>query len=395
MKLARRVVELAESPTLAVSAKAARMKAEGLDVISLGAGEPDFATPPHIAQAGIAAILAGKTKYSKPASGSPEVKQAVCRKLALVNQLTYTPDQVIITAGGKMGIYLGVHALIDPGDEVVIPVPYWVSFPEIVKLAGGVPVFVAGPEECDYKLTPDRLASVLTDRTRAVIVNSPSNPSGVTYSPDETRALAAVLQDRDLLILSDEIYDQLVFDGYKALSFAAVSSAAYAQTLTLNAASKTYSMTGWRIGYAAGPRDVIAAMRKLQSQSTSGAATFTQDALTTALTADQAVVESMRKEFQQRGGAMWQRLCAMPGVRCPRPTGAFYCFPNVSGTYQRLQVSGSTEFAERLLEQARVAVVPGIAFGLDAHIRLSFASSPKAIDEGLDRIETFIKKVVG
>ncbi len=390
MKLAKRMLELEESATLAVSARAARMQADGIHVISFGAGEPDFPTPTHVAEAGIHAIRSGKTKYSKPASGVPAAKQAVCTKFARNNGLSYKPEQVIVTAGGKMAVFLAVHAVVDPGDEVVIPVPFWVSYPEIVKLAGGVPVYVAGSPSRDYKLSPRDLASVLTPRTRMVVFNSPSNPSGVTYSPEETHELARVVEERDLVVLSDEIYDQLTFGGQKTLSFAACGKAAYEQTITLNAGSKTFSMTGWRIGYAAGPKPIIEAMQKLDSQATSGAATFTQAALVAALTADQDCVETMRAEFEKRARHMWQRLSAMPGVTCPKPTGAFYCFPDVSGTFARLGVSGSTAFSSLLLEKARVAVVPGIAFGLDRHVRLSFACDLASINEGLDRMTGFL-----
>ncbi|MFQ5494463.1 MAG: pyridoxal phosphate-dependent aminotransferase [Phycisphaerae bacterium] len=390
MKLARRVTELAESATLAVTARAARMKADGIDVLSFAAGEPDFDTPEPIKSAGIAAIESGQTRYPKPASGIPEVKRAVCERLQADCGLTYQPDQVIVTSGGKMAVYLAIQVLIDPGDEAVIPRPYWVSYPEIVKLAGGVPVFVAGPETSDYKLTPELLASALTDRTRVVLYNSPCNPSGVTYHPDETRALADVLADRELTVISDEIYNRLLYGGQQVLSFAACGDAAYRRTLTLNSASKTYAMTGWRLGFAAGPAEVIKAMAKLQSQTTSGAATFNQAALAEALTVDQSPVERMRAEFERRGHHMHERLCAMPGVRCPRPTGAFYCFPNVSGTYQTLGVAGSVAFCERLLEQARVAAVPGVAFGMDEHVRLSFATGMAQIEEGLDRVSSFV-----
>ncbi len=392
MKLAQRVVQLAESATLAVSAKAARMKAEGVDVIGFGAGEPDFDTPAHIRQAGIEAIQSGKTKYPNPASGLASAKKAVCDRLLADHQLRYEPQQVIITSGGKDAAYMAIHAVIDPGDEVVIPAPYWVSYPEMVQLAGGVSVHVHGPEANDYKLTPTILESALTPRTRMVILNSPSNPSGVTYHPDEIRALASVLAKRDLYVLSDEIYDRLLYDGQKTISYAATSDAAYRQTLTLNSASKTYAMTGWRLGYAAGPVEVIKAMAKLQSQSTSGAATFGQIAYAAALSGDHGVVESMRREFERRGKRMWQRLTAMPGVRCPKPTGAFYCFPNVSSAYAKLGVAGSLAFASRLLDEAGVAVVPGAAFGMDEHVRLSFATSMEQIDKGLDRFESWIQR---
>jgi aspartate aminotransferase len=391
MTLSRRVMELAESATLAVSAKAAKMKADGIDVVGFGAGEPDFDTPPHICDAAIAAIRAGQTRYPKPASGLAATKQAVCSKLKRVSKLDYSPPQVIITSGGKDAAYLLCHALLDPGDEVVIPAPYWVSYPEIVRLAGGVPVFIAGDESNDYKLTPDRFESVLSERTKLFLFNSPSNPSGVTYHPNEVRALASVLESREILVFSDEIYDELLYNDQQTLSYAATGEWAYAHTITANSASKTYAMPGFRLGYAAGPAEVIKAMSKLQSQSTSGAATFSQVALAAALDGEQDCIETMRSEFQKRAAHMHNRLVAMPGVRCPKPTGAFYCFPNVSGSYNKLGVAGSTEFAARLLEEAKVAVVPGIAFGIDAHVRLSFASSLEKIDKGLDRIEAFLR----
>lgn len=391
MKLAQRVVQLEESATLAVSARAARMKAEGIDVIGFGAGEPDFPTPPDVLDAAVKAMHAGYTKYPTPTSGVAVARNAVCTKFQRDNGLTYTPDQVIVAPGGKMVMYMALQALIDPGDEVVIPAPFWVSYPEMVRLAGGTPVIVRGNEANDYRLTPRDLEQALSPRTRVVIINSPSNPSGVTYSPDETRALASVVAKRDVVVLSDEIYDQMLYFGQETLSFAAASPEVFPKTVTVNAASKTYAMTGWRIGYAAGPREIIDAMNKLQSQTTSGAATFTQHALAAALTGPQNSVETMRHEFEKRARFMWERLCAMPGVRCPQPTGAFFCFPNVSGAYRRLGVSGSTEFAARLLEQAKVAVVPGAGFGADEHIRLSFALGMSPIQEGLTRIEKFVR----
>lgn len=390
MKLAQRVLELKESATLAVAAKAARMKAEGIDVIGFGAGEPDFDTPEHIKQACYDAIRTGHTGYSKPTSGVAAAKQAVCDKLARENGLHYSPDQVIVTTGGKMACYLAFQVLVDPGDEVIIPKPYWVSYPEMVKLAGGQAVLIVGREENDYKITPDVLRSAITDRTRVFVFNSPSNPGGFTYHPDEVRALAELLADRDICVLSDEIYDQLVYDGQKTFSFAATGEQAFGKTITINAASKTYAMTGWRVGYAAGPTGVIKAMAKLQSQSTSGAATFNQYALAAALTQDQSAVDTMRAEFQKRAAYMYGRLREMPGVRCHKPTGAFYCFPNVSGAFERMGVAGSAAFADRLLEGARVAVVPGMAFGMDEHVRLSFALSMEQIEEGLGRIQKLL-----
>lgn len=391
MKLAQRLTELAESATLALTAKAAALRADGVDVISFAAGEPDFDTPAPIRKAACDAIETGQTRYSKPASGIPSAKRAICEKLSRENALSYSPDQIIVTSGGKMAVYLTIQALVDPGDEVIIPKPYWVSYPEIVKLAGGVPVFVVGSPDRDFRLTPDDLQKVLTDRTRVLLFNSPSNPSGATYSPDEVRALADCVRDRDLCVVSDEIYDRLLYDGQQTLSFAAAGENAFRQTVTLNSASKSYAMTGWRLGYAAGPVEVIKAMAKLQSQTTSGAATFNQAALVEALTGDQSAVETMRREFGRRGEVMHSGLSAMPGVYCIKPTGAFYCFPDVSGTFEKLGVSGSTEFAARMLNEARVAVVPGIAFGMDAHVRLSYATGLEQIEEGINRMDALLK----
>lgn len=386
MNISQRATDLAESATLAVASKAAKMKADGIDVVGFGAGEPDFGTPDHIKKACIAAVNEGHTGYTKPASGLAAAKEAVCTKFLRDNELKYDPSQVIITAGGKMAVYLAVQALVNPGDEVIIPKPYWVSYPEIVKLAGGIPVFIAGPEQNDYRISPAELDAAITDRTRMVFLNSPSNPSGACYSPDEYRALGEVMQDKNLVVLSDEIYDRLVFDGQQIISYAATSEAAYAQTLTANAASKTYAMTGWRLGYVGGPTEIIRTMAKLQSQMTSGAVHFNQHALVEALTGDQSSVETMRTEFASRRDIMHSRLNAMPGVTCLKPTGAFYCFPNVAGTFAKLGVDGSADFAARLLKQANVAVVPGVAFGLDQHVRLSFATSVDQIEKGLSRL---------
>ena len=386
MRISNRVEALAESATLAVTARAAQMRAEGIDVLSFGAGEPDFDTPGNIKTIAIEAITSGQTKYSKPASGIAAVKQAVCEKLRNENNLVYDPSQVIVTAGGKMACYLAIHALLNPGDEVIIPTPYWVSYPEMVKLAGGTPVFVAGAEANDFKITPDQLADRITAKTRMLILNSPSNPGGFTYHPQEIESLARVTAERGIVVLSDEIYDRLVYGDQGFKSFAACGDAAYDQTLTLNGGSKTYAMTGWRIGYVAGPGPIIKAMAKLQSQSTSGACTFVQHGLIEALSGSQAEVQKMRRAFEERARRMHERLCALPGVTCRQPTGAFYAFPNVSGTFAELGVDGSSGFAAKLLEDAHVAVVPGVAFGSDDHVRFSFACSPEQIDTGMDRL---------
>ena len=392
MKLSRRASELTESATLAVSAKAAQLAGQGIDVVSFGAGEPDFDTPEHIKQAGWAALEGGETKYAKPASGILPLKQAVAEKFKRENGLEYDANsQVLVTVGGKEALFLAFAAILDEGDEVILPAPYWVSYPEQAALSGGRSVVVQGEVSNSYKITPDQLEAAITDRTKAFVFNSPNNPGGFMYEPDEVERLAEVLEGRDIVVLSDEMYDRIVFGGRGYKSYASVSEHAYEHTITFNAGSKTYSMTGWRIGYAAGPADVIKAMSNLQSQTTSGTATFVQHALAVALSGDQSEVETMRQAFEARGAHICRRLNAIPGVVCPEPAGAFYVFPDVSQCYDKLGVSGSIEFSSRLLEEAHVAMVPGEASGMDACVRLSFATSMENIDRGVDRIADFLK----
>lgn len=391
MKLSQRSLQLAESATLAVAAKAAELRRAGKDVIGFGAGEPDFDTPEHIKQAAKRALDAGHTGYAKPASGIPEAKAAVCEKLKRENNLDYTPEQVIVTVGGKEALFLACAALLDPGDEVLLPVPYWVSFPEQIKLCGGTIVFLHADEANDMRLMPDQIAEAVTPRTKALIFNSPSNPGGFAYTPEETRAIASALSGRDIIIFSDEMYDRLRFgDRREHLSFADTSAEWYDKTITFNATSKTHAMTGWRAGYAAGPVPIIKAMAKIQSHTTSGTAHFIHYALIEALTGDQSHAENMRGAFEERGTHMWERLSALRGVHCIRPSGAFYCFPNVSGAYADLGVENSGDFCKAVLEKAHVALVPGLAFGADNHVRLSFANDMKQIDEGLDRLQKLL-----
>ena len=390
MKVSQRIQDLAESGTIAVSNKVAALRAEGIDVVSLGAGEPDFDTPDHIKQAAHAALDRGETKYAKPASGVAELKSAVIDKLGRENNLTYAPDQIIATIGGKEGLYLAFATLLDPGDEVIVPTPYWVSYPEQIKLVGGVPVFIDAGAASGFKITPEQLRAAITPRTRAFVFNSPSNPTGAAYSPEETDALAAVLTDTDVITLSDEMYDRLLFGGQEFKSFAATSTHAYDHTLTFNAGSKTFSMTGWRIGYAAGPVDLIKGMSKLQTQTTSGAATFTMHAMAAALNGDQTCVDEMRDAFESRGRFISEALNRLEGVVCPAPGGAFYVFPDVSDTFASLDVPGSTAWAGRLLEEAHVGVVPGSDFGNDDCVRLSFATSMDTLEEAMRRIEAFL-----
>ena len=400
MQLSQRLEMIAESITLAVTAKANALKKEGVDVVSFGAGEPDFDTPQFIKDAAIKALQGGMTKYA-PTPGTPEARKAIADKLKRENGLDYAPDQIIVSVGGKHALYNAFMAVINPGDEVVIPAPYWVSYPEMVKLAGGVPVIVKGEAAHNFKITPAQLKAALTPKTRVVIINSPSNPGGHTYSPDELRALSQVLLPaREVWVCSDEIYEKLIYGGQQTGSWAALDFAAWKdRTITCNCLSKTFAMTGWRVGYTAGPKALISAMNKLQSQMTSNITSFCMPAIVAAYTSPEAAgaIEKMRAEFEKRGAHIWQRLNAIPGVTCVKPTGAFYVFPNIGAHLNRpLGKKGqvATEavgFATAVLEEAHVAVVPGNDFGFADHVRLSFATSMANIDKGIDRLEAFLK----
>ena len=390
MKLSQRVEQLAESATLAVAAKAAEMKRNGLDVVDFGAGEPDFDTPAHIREACKKALDAGYTRYAKPGSGILPLKEAVCSKLKRENGLDYKPSQVMVTVGGKEALYLASMALLEPGDEVILPAPYWVSYPEQVQLCGAKCIILPGREENSFRLTADEIARAITPKTKVLIFNSPSNPGGFTYTPDDIKAIANVVKDKDLIVFSDEMYDRLIYGNQRFMSFAAAGPEVYAKTLTFNAGSKAYAMTGWRVGYVAGPEPIIKAMAKLQSQTTSGTGTFSQHALAAALNGPQEDVEKMRKEFERRAEYMHQRLNRIKGVTCVEPTGAFYAFPNVSKAFATLGVKGSLDFSAQVLEKAHVAVVPGVAVGCDANVRLSFACSMEQIQKGLDRLEKML-----
>ncbi len=395
MQISQRAAAIAPSVTLAVSAKAKAMKAAGEDVVSFGAGEPDFRTPSHICEAAKEAIDAGHHGYL-PASGLPALKEAVADYLRRVEGLVYEPSEVIITAGGKYALFEACMATLNPGDEVILPVPYWVSYPEHIRLAGAEPVRLVAGSDQGFKITPDQLAAALTPRTRAFILNSPSNPTGVVYTSDELQALAEVVAQEDIWVFSDEIYNELVYDGVDTCAFATLAPSLPERTITFGGASKTWAMTGWRIGWAAGPADVIAAMSKLQSQSTSNATSIAQYAAMAAVSGSTEPFEAMFTEFDRRRLAMVERLEAMPGVRCVRPQGAFYCFPNLGEALDRIlgpeaDTPRSVTFAERLLEEAKVAVVPGAGFGDDACVRLSFAISMEDIEKGLDRIAALLK----
>ena len=397
--LAARVAEVADSITLAVTAKAKALKAKGVDVVGFGAGEPDFDTPDFIKDAAKQSLDAGFTKYTA-APCIPELKQAISAKFSRDNGLDYPPAQVTTGAGGKFCLYLAMMATLNPGDEVLIPAPYWVSYPEQAKLAGAVPKIVAGEESNGFKITPDQLDAAITPKTKVLIFNSPSNPAGHGYAPGEMRALASVVEEHPhVTVFSDEIYEKLVYDGFEPLSFASISPGLFARTLTFNCHSKSYSMTGWRVGYCGGPANVIAAMNKLQSQMTSHITSFCQPAAAVALDDPRGAesIEAMRVQFEGRMQHMHTRLNDLPGVTCVKPQGAFYCFPNVSAHFGKsvggAKITDAVSFSSALLEHGHVAVVPGNDSGFDTHVRLSFATSMGQIDKGIDRIGEFLKRL--
>jgi len=387
--LADRVKLIKPSPTLAVSAKAKAMKAQGIDVIDFGAGEPDFDTPEFIKQAAIKALNAGFTKYTA-AGGIDELKDAVVKKLKDENGLSYDRSQVLISCGAKHSLYNLFQAVLNPGDEIVIPAPYWVSYPDMALLAGAKPVFVSAPESKGFKIGPEQLAAALSPKTKLVVLNSPSNPTGAAYTAAELKALARVLEDRDLFAVSDECYEKMVFGGYTHVSIAGQSSKLKEKTIVVNAVSKTYSMTGWRIGYAAGPKDVIAAMTNLQSQSTSNPTSFAQKGALAALTGPQDEVGKMVAEFEKRRDFTVATLRSMLKVTCSNPEGAFYVLPGfhayLGRKWKEATISDDLELCRFLLEEMKVAAVPGSAFGAPGHIRLSYATSMKNLEEGLKRI---------
>ena len=394
MQLARRVKEIKPSPTLAVDAKAKALLAQGIDVVGFGAGEPDFDTPDNIKEAAIKAIKAGFTKYT-PAGGTEELKKAVCQKFQKDNNLDYAPPEILISCGAKHSLYNICQALFEEGDEVLIPAPYWVSYPDMVMLAGGTPVIIKTTEKTGFRMTAQDLEKAITPKTKALILNSPSNPTGASYSKEDLTAIARVVLKKGIIVISDEIYEKLIYDGFQFSSIASCDPALKPQTLVVNGVSKSYSMTGWRIGYAAGPKDVISAMTNIQSQSTSNPTSIAQKASLEALNGPQDFIPMMVKEFDRRRTYMVDRLNAMPGVSCFKPSGAFYAFPNVSGVYGRkagsLTIADSSTFTQYLLESVNVAVVPGVAFGADENIRLSYATSFANIEKGLDRIQKAIE----
>ncbi|MHC4619237.1 MAG: pyridoxal phosphate-dependent aminotransferase [Planctomycetota bacterium] len=396
MKTSKRARAVPPSATIAVTARAIQLKAQGVDVVSFGAGEPDFDTPEYIKEAAINALKTGKTKYTA-APGIIELRTAIAAKLKKDNGLEYEPDQIIVNLGGKHSVYEAMQAVLDPGDEVILPTPHWVTYPEAIKLADATAKIIQTDKANTYKITPQQLEEAITDKTAMLVLNSPNNPGGFTYTPEELKAIARVLEGTKVIVLSDEMYEKLIYGDTRFVSFAALSKDAYDRTLTLNGLSKAFAMTGWRLGYTAGPLEVIKAMGRLQSHMTQNPVTFAQWAAIAALGQPAAeAIERMRAEFERRGKYMAERLNSIDGVECLEPTGAFYCFPDVSGNYGRningTEIKNSMDFAKALLEQANVALVPGAPFGCDRNVRLSFACSLQQITQGLDRLEKWLSQ---
>jgi len=390
MKLAKRVQALTPSSTLAITAKAKELKAQGLDVIGLGAGEPDFNTPQHIIDQAAVSMNEGQTKYT-PSAGMLRLKEAVSAKLKKDQKLDYKPSEIIIASGAKHALYTLFQAILDEGDEVIIPTPYWVSYPEQVKLADGVPVYCEGKESNSFKITPEQLEAAITDKTKAVIINSPSNPTGMLYTRQELERLGEVCLKHDVLIVSDEIYEKLVYADNEHVSIAQISPKLKEHTIIINGVSKSHSMTGWRIGYACGNEQIIKAMTNLASHSTSNPTTTAQFGAIAAYEGPQEPVETMRNAFEERLNKIYDQLIKIPGVTCIKPQGAFYLFPNVKEAALATGYSNVDDFSTALLEEALVAVVPGSGFGAEDNIRLSYATSLDLLEKAVDRIRSFVE----
>ena len=385
--ISSRAASLAPSLTLAISAKAKELRAAGEDVIGFGAGEPDFDTPQHIKDAAAQALADGFTKYT-PSSGIPELRQAVADKFQKDYGVEYEPSQVIVNCGGKHSCFNVIYATCEAGDEVIIPAPYWLSYPEMAKLAGAKPVILETTDATEFKVTPEQLREAITPNTKLFILNSPSNPTGSVYTADEIKALGDVCVEKGVLIMSDDIYEKLVYDGAEFTSVTGFSEAHLAHTIIVHGLAKAYSMTGWRIGFLAAPKPIAQAINALQSHSTSNATSFAQKGAVAALTGPQTHLDEWLTEFNKRRSYAADRLNNMAGVSCVNSRGAFYLFPNIEGTGLK-----SAEFCERLLEQAKVAAVPGIAFGADNNFRISYATSMENIQNGMDRLDAFCKSL--
>jgi aspartate aminotransferase len=396
MKLSQFTRQLKPSETLAISTKAKALRAQGRNIIDFGLGEPDFATPSNIIRAAEHAMAEGFTKYTPPA-GLPALRQAIADKLKRENNLDYAPDQIIVSCGAKQALYNVAMVLLDAGDEVLIPGPYWVTYPTQVLLAGGTPVIIPTTVADDFKITGDLLRRSITPKTRGLLLNSPCNPTGAVYTPAELEDLARVLLDTDLFIITDEIYEHIIYDGLKQISIATLDPALKARSIVVNGFSKAYAMTGWRLGYCAGPREVIEMCDRLQSQTTSNATAFAQVAGIEALTGPQESVGAMAQAFEQRRNFVVQRLNAIPGVTSNTPRGAFYVFPRIAALFGRRTqgrpLTTAAEVADYLLDTAGVAVVPGDAFGDDQYMRISYASSMAELEDGLARIDQAVQQL--
>jgi aspartate aminotransferase len=384
-RISKRAASLSPSLTLAIDAKAKQMKAEGQDVVGFGAGEPDFDTPQHIKDAAARALAEGFTKYT-PSSGIPELRQAIADKFKRDNGLDYKPSQIIVSCGGKHSCYNVILATCQENDEVIIPAPYWLSYPEMVKLAGATPVILTTTDQTEFKVRPEQLRAAITPRTRLFILNSPSNPTGSLYTRDEIQALGDLCVERGVLIMSDEIYEKLVYDGAEHTSVAGFSSAHYDHTIVVHGFAKAYSMTGWRLGYLAAPEPIAKAIDAIQSHSTSNPTSFAQKGAVVALTGPQDHLPKWLAEYAKRRACAHKKLNSIPGISCVNAKGAFYLFPNISGMGLK-----STDFCARLLEEEKVAAVPGIAFGADDYLRISYATSMANIEKGLDRLDHFCR----
>jgi len=384
-KISKRAASLSPSLTLAIDSKAKAMKAAGEDVVGFGAGEPDFDTPQHIKDAAAKALADGFTKYT-PAAGIPELRQAIADKHKRENGLTYKPSQIIVSCGGKHSCYNVILATCEEGDEVIIPAPYWLSYPEMVKLAGATPVIIETTDKTEFKVTPQQLRAAITPRTRLLVLNSPSNPTGSVYTPEEIKEIGDICVEKGVLIMSDEIYEHLLYDGAKVKSVATFSQAHYEHTIVVHGFAKAWSMTGWRLGWCAAPEPIAKAIDAIQSHSTSNPTSFAQKGGVAALTGPQDHLPKWLAEFARRREYAFKKLNSIPGISCVNAKGAFYLFPNISKTGLK-----STEFCAKLLEQQKVAAVPGIAFGADGYLRISYATSMGNIEKGLDRMDKFVR----
>lgn len=388
-KISKRASGVTPSLTLAIDAQAKQLKAAGQDVVGFGAGEPDFDTPVHIREAAIEALQKGFTRYT-PSSGMMALREAIAKRLGEERGISFKPSQIIVSNGGKHSCFNTIMATCQDGDEVLIPSPYWVSYPQMVKMAGALPVFVKTTDESGFKITPEQLRKAITPRTRLFILNTPSNPTGSVYNREELKALADICVEKNILIMSDEIYEKLTYDGIKQVSVASLSPEILAHTIIVHGLSKAYAMTGWRIGITAAPEPIAKAIGAMQSHSTSNPVSFSQMGALAALNGPQDHIKEWVAEYDKRRVYACEKLCKMPGISCVKPKGAFYLFPNISRTGLK-----SVEFAAKLLEEEKVAVVPGIAFGSDDNVRLSYATSLQLIKKGLERMDRFCKRIAG